>query len=130
MQAVNLKKRTGKINFWEKITYKSVMGVLKNELFEGLKSKCSINFPIDVEHVWNLPELFHIHFHTSYYRLIVTVDTNTLLSALATIPKALAIFFLAMDSIASTRCNFGILRDDRNSCTLLLLAYGLFSIKY
>lgn len=127
---MNLKKKDRKNKLLRKNYIQISYGVLKNELFGGLKSKCSINFPIDVEHVWYLPELFHIHFHTSNHRLIVTVDTNTLLSALATIPKALAIFFLAMDSIASTRCNFRILRDDRNSCTLLLLAYGLLSIKY
>ena len=48
---MNLKKKDRKNKLLRKNYIQISYGVLKNELFGGLKSKFSINFPIDVEHV-------------------------------------------------------------------------------
>ena len=83
-------------------------------------------FPLDrFEHVRHLPQLLHINFDTGNHGLVMAVDANTLFGALSPILEALAIFFLAIDTIASTWWELDRFEHEKSSCCLLRYA-GVF----
>lgn len=81
-----------------------------------MSSQCS---SYRIEHVWYLPKFLHINFEACHQRLIATVNANALFCALAPIPEALAIFFLALYSVASTWWKFQGFWSDGSRCRLL-----------
>lgn len=114
-----LKTSPSKRNSFKKILWERVKG-RDGEKINAIKKIKLSTFSCDVvEHVWYLPELLHIHFHASNNRLVMTVNTNALLCAFSAISKALTIFFLAIDTIASTRWMLEHCRDGRGHCSLL-----------
>lgn len=113
------KTSPSKTNSFKKIPWERVKG-RNGEKINAIKKINSSTFSCDVvEHIWDLPELLYIHFHASNNRLIMAIDTNTLLCAFSAIPKALTIFFLTINTIASTRWMLDHCWDGRGHCSLL-----------
>lgn len=119
-----------KRNSFEKIPSERVTG-MDGEKINAIKKINFSTFSCDVvEHVWHLPKLLHVHFHSGNNRLVMAVDTNTLFCAFSTISKALTIFLLTIDTIASARWMLNHCWDGRSHGSLFACAGFIKLRKY